>query len=135
MNHRPALKELFILIDFNQIKPESANHQSWTEEENIMNKLTFARPIYLAILLILVALLVAGPAMAQDVATAPGRNILTSPQHQDETDPVGPTDHAELEAFLDELMVEHMEELHKAGAAVSASKLHQGSQGWMISKP
>ena len=58
------------MIDFNQIKPESANHQSWTEKENTMNKLTFAGPIYLAILLILVALLVAGPAMAQDVATA-----------------------------------------------------------------
>ena len=29
-----------------------------------MNKLTFARPIYLAILLILVTLLVAGPALA-----------------------------------------------------------------------
>ena len=87
-----------------------------------MNKLTFAGPIYLAILLILVALLVAGPAMAQDVAMAPGRNILSSPQHQDETDPVGPTDPAELEAFLDELMAEHMEELHIAGAAVSVVK-------------
>jgi hypothetical protein len=74
------------------------------------------RPIYMVILLSLVALLAAGPALA-------------APSEQ------GPTDPDELEAFLDELMAEQMEEYNIAGAAVSASKLHQGSQGWMISKP
>ena len=70
-----------------------------------MNKLTSARPIYLAILLILVALLSVGPALA-------------APSQQGD----GPTDPAELEAFLDGLMAEHMEELHIAGAAVAVVK-------------
>lgn len=33
-----------------------------------------------------------------------------------------PTNPAELEAFLDDLMAEHMEELHIAGAAISIVK-------------
>ena len=69
-----------------------------------MNKLTSARPIYLAILLMLVALLVAAPALA-------------APSQQDPTD-----DPAELEAFLDNLMAELMDEHHIAGAAVAVVK-------------
>jgi CubicO group peptidase (beta-lactamase class C family) len=85
-------------------------------EEKIMNKPTFAGPIYLAILLSLVALLVGGTALAQEAVTAPGRNVLSAPQQQ------GPTDPAELEAFLDDLIAEQMAEYHIAGATVSVVK-------------
>jgi CubicO group peptidase (beta-lactamase class C family) len=57
-------------------------------------------------LLSLVAVLTAGPALAQE-------GVI---QQQ------GPTDPAELEAFLDELMAEQMEEFHIPGAAVSVVK-------------
>jgi len=87
-----------------------------------MNKLTSARPIYLAILLSLVALLTAGSTtavVAGENATTPTRDVLSVPQQQQGG---GPTDPAELEAFLDELMAEQMEELHIAGAAISVVK-------------
>jgi CubicO group peptidase (beta-lactamase class C family) len=71
------------------------------------------KSIYLAILLSLVALLVGGTALAQENLTAPGRDVLSAPL------PQGPTDPAELEAFLDDLMAEHMEEHHIAGATVA----------------
>ena len=80
-----------------------------------MKKLASARPIHLAILLILVALLVAGPALAQDL-TAPGRDAVSAPQQQ------GPTDPAELEAFLDDVLADQMEEGHVAGATVAVVK-------------
>jgi len=82
-----------------------------------MNKLTLAGPIYLAILLILVAFLGAGPGLAQNLA-APGRDALSAPQQQGQ----GPTDPIELETFLDGLMAEQMEEYNIAGAAVSVVK-------------
>jgi CubicO group peptidase (beta-lactamase class C family) len=67
--------------------------------------MTNRKPIHWAILLSLVALLVAGPALApMDVSAQ------------------GPTDPAELEAFLDDLMAEQMEEFHIPGAAVSVVK-------------
>ena len=82
-----------------------------------MNRPTFPRPIYLAILLSLVALLVAGPALAQNLA-APGRDAVSAPQQQEQ----GPTDPAELEAFLDDLIAEQMEEHHVPGATVAVVK-------------
>jgi CubicO group peptidase (beta-lactamase class C family) len=58
-----------------------------------------------------------GSAMAQDNRVAPGRTVPTAPsQHQ------GPTDSAELEAFLDTLFGKEMEEHHIAGATVSVVK-------------
>ena len=66
------------------------------------------QPIHWAVLLSLVALLGAGPVLApMDVAA------------QGATDPAGPTDPAELEAFLDDLMTEQMEERNIAGATVA----------------
>jgi hypothetical protein len=51
------------------------------------------------IMLMLVMLLsTVGSAMAQDNRVAPGRNVSTAPSQA-----LGPTDPAELEAFLDEL--------------------------------
>ncbi len=73
--------------------------------------------LYLAILLSMVALFVSAPALAQEVVTAPGRDLLFAPQQQQ-----GLTDPAELEAFLDELMAKDLEEHHIAGAAVAVVK-------------
>jgi CubicO group peptidase (beta-lactamase class C family) len=57
------------------------------------------------------------PAASQLGALAPGRNILNAPSQA-----LGPTDPAELEAFLDSLFGKQMEEYHIAGAAVAVVK-------------
>ena len=95
-----------MLNDVKQTRPESANGQSERKEEEKM--MTNRKPIHWVILLSLVALLVAGSALAHADVTAQG--------------PAGPTDPAELEAFLDDLMAKDMEEHHIAGAAVSVVK-------------
>jgi CubicO group peptidase (beta-lactamase class C family) len=96
------------------VKPNSRN----LKKERTMKKLnTYSvRSVHLAILLSLVALLVGGPALAQENVTVPGRDVLSAPPQQ------GPTDPAELEAFLDELIAEQMEEHHIPGATVSVVK-------------
>jgi len=71
----------------------------------------------ITVLLGLVMLLGARPAMAQKNTSAPNRNVLTAPPQGQ-----GPTDPAELEAFLDELMAAQMEEYHIPGATVSVVK-------------
>ena len=76
------------------------------------------KSVYLAILLSLVGLLVGGPALAHEDMHTPVRDALSAPQQQGQ----GLTDPAELEAFLDELMAEQMEEHHIAGSAVSVVK-------------
>ena len=72
----------------------------------------------MAILLTLAIMLsIVGPARAQEITVAPGRNIpivLSQPQ--------GVTDPAELGTFLDELLGRQMEENHIAGAVVSVVK-------------
>ncbi|MGB7093843.1 MAG: serine hydrolase, partial [Anaerolineales bacterium] len=83
-----------------------------------MNKLISARPIYLAILLSLVALLAAGPALAQNSTATSANELSASPRQQGG----GPTDPAELEAFLDDLIEGYLEEHHIAGAAVAVVK-------------
>jgi len=69
------------------------------------------------VLLGLVMLLGARPAIAQENMATPDRNLLAAPPQQQ-----GPTDPAELEAFLDNLMAEQMEEYHIPGATVSVVK-------------
>lgn len=69
------------------------------------------------ILALAILLSVVGSVMAQENRAAPGRNGPTAPSQ-----PKGPTDPAELEAFLDELFGGQMEEHHIAGAAVSVVK-------------
>jgi len=60
---------------------------------------------------------IVGSAMARENRTAPGKDVpATSSQA------LGPTDPAELEAFLDDLFAKDMEEYHIAGAAVSVVK-------------
>src|SRR5215210_7592794 len=71
--------------------------------------------ISMPIMLTLVILLsTSGSAMAQENRVALGRNVSTAPSQQQ-----GPTDPAELEAFLDEELGREMEKHHIAGAAVS----------------
>jgi CubicO group peptidase (beta-lactamase class C family) len=55
--------------------------------------------------------------MAQESSGVPGRHEPTAPSQQQ-----GPTDPAELEAFLDDLFAKDLEEYHIAGAAVSVVK-------------
>jgi CubicO group peptidase (beta-lactamase class C family) len=68
-------------------------------------------------ILTLVLLPIVGSAMAQENRVAPGRNVPIAPSQQQ-----GPTDPAELEAFLDDLFANQMAEHHIAGAAVSVVK-------------
>jgi CubicO group peptidase (beta-lactamase class C family) len=72
----------------------------------------------LSIMVTLVVLLsIAGSATAQVRRIGPGGNVSPAPM------PVpGPTDPAELEAFLDDLLSQELEENHIAGAAVSVVK-------------
>jgi CubicO group peptidase (beta-lactamase class C family) len=70
------------------------------------------------IILTLMALLsLVAPIMAQADKAAPGGDALTTPSQGQ-----GPTDPAELEAFLDDLFAKDMEENHIAGAAVAVVK-------------
>ena len=72
----------------------------------------------IAILWTLVILLsLAGSAMAQENRVASGRNVQTAPSQ-----PQGPTNPAELEAFLDDLLGRQMRDYHIAGAAISVVK-------------
>jgi len=72
----------------------------------------------MTIMLTLAILLsVVGSARAQESSVAPGRDVSTAPSQLQ-----GPTDPAEVEAFLDELLGKEMEEFHIAGAAVSVVK-------------
>jgi len=71
----------------------------------------------MTIILVFMMLLGAGSVMAQESMAAPSRNVLAAPPQGQ-----GPTDPAELEAFLDELMATQMEEYHIPGAAVSVVK-------------
>jgi CubicO group peptidase (beta-lactamase class C family) len=73
------------------------------------------KPVTMMLTLVIV-LSIVGSAMAQEDRVAPATDVLPVPSRQ------GPTDPAELEAFLGELMAKDMEEQHVAGAAVSIVK-------------
>src|SRR5688572_24354218 len=64
-----------------------------------------------------IMLSITGPAMAQEDSVAPGKNVPAAPSQGQ-----GPTDAAEMEAFLDELFAKQLEEYHVAGAAISVVK-------------
>jgi CubicO group peptidase (beta-lactamase class C family) len=74
---------------------------------------------HLLIALVLFAALLsnAAPTMAQENPVALAGNVTAAPAQA-----LGPTDPAELEAFLDDLLGKQMEEYHIAGAAVSVVK-------------
>jgi CubicO group peptidase (beta-lactamase class C family) len=71
-------------------------------------------PIMLALVIVLST---SGSAMGQDDKVTAGRNVATAQSQQQ-----GPTDRAEMEAFLDEELGKEMEKHHIAGAAVSVVK-------------
>jgi CubicO group peptidase (beta-lactamase class C family) len=73
--------------------------------------------ISMTIVLTLVILLsTSGSAISQEDRAAPGGNAATAPSQQ------GPTDPAEMEAFLDKELGREMQKHHIAGAAVSVVK-------------
>jgi CubicO group peptidase (beta-lactamase class C family) len=78
----------------------------------LMIKKTMTMMLTLMILLSIVA-----PAMAQENRVASGESVPKAISQQQ-----GPTDPAEMEAFLDELLGKQMEDYHIAGAAVSVVK-------------
>ncbi len=84
-----------------------------------MNSLLIMKKFFLFPMMIMLALAIllssAGPAVAQDNRAASGRNALPLAVVSQ-----GPTDPAELEAFLDGFFTKNMEEYHIAGAAVAA---------------
>lgn len=81
-----------------------------------MIKKALATSMTMLLMLVLLLSLVA-PVIAQGNKGGPIRNAPTAPSQQP-----GPTDPAELEAFLDDLFAKDMEEYHIAGAAVAVVK-------------
>ena len=79
---------------------------------NIKKYMAISITIMLALVIVLST---SGSAMGQENKVAPARNGPNAPQQ-------GPTDPAELEAFLDKLLGREMEKHHIAGAAVSVVK-------------
>ena len=71
----------------------------------------------MVMLALVIVLSTSGSAMGQEDRGAPARNGPTATSQQQ-----GPTDPAELEAFLDKLLGREMEKHHIAGAAVSVVK-------------
>ena len=69
------------------------------------------------VLALVIVLSTSGSAMGQEDKVAPGGNAATAPSQQQ-----GPTDPAEMEAFLDKELGREMKKHHIAGAAVSVVK-------------
>ncbi len=69
------------------------------------------------VLTLTILLTIVAPVMAQENRVAPGRNVSNAPSQAQ-----GPTDPAEMEAFLDDFFAKSMEEHHVPGAAVSVVK-------------
>jgi CubicO group peptidase (beta-lactamase class C family) len=85
-----------------------------------MNTLLIKKSLLLSLTImfsLVILLSLVAPVMAQEDRVALGGNAFTAPSQGQ-----GPTDPAELEAFLDELLAQEMEEYHIAGAAVSVVK-------------
>jgi CubicO group peptidase (beta-lactamase class C family) len=82
-----------------------------------MNRLLIIKKPLVIILTLVVLLSVVGSVIAQDTWAVSPRKATIAPFHV-----FGPTDPAELEAFLDGLIGKEMEEYHIAGAAVSVVK-------------
>lgn len=84
-----------------------------------MNRLLTIKKSMAVSMTIMLALLIllstSGSARVQEDRVASGKNAATAPQQ-------GPTDRAEMEAFLDEELGKEMEKHHIAGAAVSVVK-------------
>ena len=82
-----------------------------------MNNLHNIKKTMTMILTLMMLLLIVVPVIAQGNRFSPDGNVPASPSQGQ-----GPSDPAELEAFLDDLFAQDMEEYHIAGAAVSVVK-------------
>jgi len=80
-----------------------------------MNNLLTVKKSMLVMLAVALLLAVVAPVMAHGNTVASGGKVSAAPSQ-------GPTDPAELEAFLDDLFAKDMEKYHIAGAAVSVVK-------------
>ena len=78
---------------------------------------TYHKQAIAALFTLAILLVTVGLARAQENRSESGRHVLTAPSQA-----AGPTDRAELEAFLDKLLGQEMAENHIAGAAVSVVK-------------
>lgn len=101
-----------------------AANLSRTEEKQIqgttmktMNQTTIPHKVFFLALLAALLLSAVGPAAAETGGTASGEVVSVAPGQAQ-----GPTDAAELEAFMDDLIARQMEENHIAGAAVAVVK-------------
>lgn len=82
-----------------------------------MNRLLMLKnPLVIGLTLALLLSLIT-PAMAQEHKAAAGGNVSTAPAQEE-----GPTDPAELEAFLDDFFAKNMAEHHIAGTAIAVVK-------------
>ncbi|RPI20845.1 MAG: serine hydrolase, partial [Chloroflexota bacterium] len=79
-------------------------------------KMSLAKSLAMMLTLTL-RLSIVAPARAQENRTASGRDVPAAPSQAS-----GPTDPAELEAFLDDFFATEMEEYPIAGAAISVVK-------------
>jgi CubicO group peptidase (beta-lactamase class C family) len=87
---------------------------------NMNNLLLIKKPLARSLLIVsalVVMLSITAPAMAQADNSVSGSNLSTTPALAS-----GPTDAAEMEAFMDNLFALQMEENHIAGAAVAVVK-------------
>jgi CubicO group peptidase (beta-lactamase class C family) len=86
-----------------------------------MNHLRSIKKFMAISMTIMVALVIllstSGSAIGQEKGGSPGRNVATAPPPQQ-----GPTDRAEMRAFMDKLLGKEMKKHHIAGAAVSVVK-------------
>ena len=83
---------------------------------NLLMKKSLVFPITILLTLVILVSPVP-PVMARQNEVAPDRNVPTAPLQVP-----GPSDPAELEAFLDDFFAKNMEEYHIAGAAISVVK-------------
>ncbi|MGE5264719.1 MAG: serine hydrolase domain-containing protein, partial [Acidobacteriota bacterium] len=82
-----------------------------------MNKPLSIKKSMTMLLTLVILLSLGAPVMAQENRVAPSRSVPAAPSQGQ-----GPTDPAELEAFLDDLVGKQMKDYHIAGAAVSVVK-------------
>src|SRR5215204_6570093 len=94
----------------------SGSHRGRRKRMNHLLSIKRFTAISMTIMLALVIVLsTSGSAMGQEDRGSQGKNVATAQQQ-------GPTDRAEMEAFLDETLRREMEKHHIAGAAVSVVK-------------
>jgi CubicO group peptidase (beta-lactamase class C family) len=108
-----------VLAVTNDAAIHEENRLKLTRRKNMPNLkvITLIKKPAALILTLVLLLSVISSASAQTVRVAAGEGMPVSPDQAE-----GPTDAAEMKAFMDELFARHMEENHIAGAAVAVVK-------------